>query len=104
VDLQFRALCNGTVDKKGLELVHCIVLLMSDELRSGQNFEVLQAYLYRLLLIYSEVIVEASSSDLSLSQSVDALRTLHSDSCKKFRSLVQSNLCVLKLMAQISSV
>ena len=32
------------------------------------------------------------------------VKAVHENSCKKFRHLVQSNLCVLKMMAQIPSL
>lgn len=100
VDVQMRALCTGTDDERGLELLHCMLLWAARELDSGRDFEVLQAYLYRLLFIYADFLVTTPSM-------VEPLRHLsaaQSACCKRFRQLVQSNLCVLKMMAQISSI
>jgi len=100
VDAQLRALCTGHEDARGVDLIHCLLLWFAKQFRSGKDFEVLQAYLYRLLLIYSDTIIRVPD----LNNAVSSVKDIHADSCKKFRHLIQSNLCVLKMMAQISSV
>jgi hypothetical protein len=100
VDVQMRALCTGPDDERGVELLHCMLIWISQELQSGRDFEVLQAYLYRLLFIYADSLVSAPQMEEPLRQ----LSAAQDACCKRFRQLVQSNLCVLKMMAQISSI
>jgi hypothetical protein len=99
VDAEMRALCRDAQDNVGLELLSKVLSWMKEDLQTGENFEVLQAYLYRFLLIYSEIILECPS----LYDLLQKVKIVHENSCKKFRHLIQSNLCVLKMMAQIPS-
>ena len=95
-----RSLCTGEEDERGIELLHCMLIWISQELETGRDFEVLQAYLYRLLFIFSDTMVSLSQ----LQETLKCLSASQESCCARFRHLVQSNLCVLKMMAQISSV
>jgi hypothetical protein len=68
---------------------------MSKSLKSGMNFEILHAYLHRLLSIYAELILKQPL----LSIEVEKVRLIHSESSNRFRHLIQSNLCLLKMLA-----
>jgi hypothetical protein len=105
VDTQMRSLHNGQDgDVRGIELVHCFIVWFANEFKSGLDYEILQAYLSRFLVIYSELLVTESSKNLPLKQSLQELNAIHAEYCQKFRHLIQSNLCVLKMMAQITSI
>ena len=100
VDAEMRALCRDAQDEVGVQLLGDMLAWIEEDLLTGENFEVLQAYLYRFLYIYSEVILECPH----LFARLQGVKKAHQNSCKKFRHLVQSNLCVLKMMAQIPSL
>lgn len=100
VDAEMRALCRDAQDEVGVQLLGDILSWLMEDLKTCENFEVLQAYLYRFLFIYSEVILECPE----LHSRLQKVKSVHENSCKKFRHLVQSNLCVLKMMAQIPSL
>ena len=95
VDLEFRALCTHGEDEEGLKLLHCLLSWLAQCMSSGRDFEVLEAYLHRTLLVYGEIIVTKPSL-LSLAQRISAA---HADSSERLRGLVQGNLCLLKLFA-----
>lgn len=81
-----------------------MILWFVDELKKGDNYEVLEAYLTRFLLIYSELIIETIKINEIFQQNVTKLIQSHQQINHKFRNLIQSNLCILKMMAQISSI
>ena len=98
VDAEFRALCLNDSDSDGIKLLRFLFVWIDQQLQTGNNFELLQAYLYRAALIYSEVLrkhTEFTGLLVSLKES-------HRTTSSKFRDLVQSNLCLLKLFARIS--
>lgn len=74
-----------------------MVLWLGREVSSGRNFEVVQAYLFRFLTIYSEAVLQ----EPALLDDVTALRAVHAESAERFRTLVQSNMCLLKVMAHL---
>jgi Utp21 specific WD40 associated putative domain len=79
----------------GLGLLRCFLLWMVSKLTSGMNFEILQAYLHRLLAVYAELILKQPV----LSKELEMVRSVHAASSNRFRHLVQSNLCLLKMFA-----
>eukprot|EP00606_Chrysophyceae_sp_TOSAG23-5_P000671 GSChrysophyteH2.ASY1.ANO1.1331.1 assembled CDS len=95
VDLELRALCTHGEDEEGLKLLHCLLSWLAHCMRSGRDFEVLEAYLHRTLLVYGEIIVTKPSL-LILAQHISAA---HADNSQRLRGLVQGNLCLLKLLA-----
>lgn len=97
IDLEFRALHVHDEDSEGLELLRCLMLWLGREISSGRNFEVVQAYLFRFLTIYSEVVLK----EAALLADVAALKEVHAKSAERFRTLVQSNMCILKVMAHL---
>jgi hypothetical protein len=100
-----RSLHNGQEDDaRGVELIHCVLVWFANELKSGIDYELLQAYLTRFLFIFSELLVAECSKNLPLKETLQQLNQIHSEYCLKFRHLIQSNLCVLKMMAQITSI
>lgn len=97
VDVEFRSLCKHEDDEVGIRLVRYLVCWIKNELKTGGNYEVLQAYLHRLIIIYSETFIKHQS----LSAELLELENIHEIGCQKLRQLVQSNLCLLKMLAQI---
>lgn len=80
----------------GLGLLRCFLLWMVAKLSSGTNFEILQAYLHRLLAVYAELILKQPDA---LSIELERVREVHAASSNRFRFLVQSNICLLKMFA-----
>ena len=91
-------------DSVGLDLVHCMILWFIEEFIKGENYEVLEAYLTRFLLIHSELIIQTIKTEEIFQQNIMKLIESHQQINHKFRTLIQSNLCILKMMAQISSI
>lgn len=69
---------------------------MVSKFSSGANFEILQAYLHRLLAVYAELILKQPDA---LSVELEKVRAVHAASSNRFRFLVQSNICLLKMFA-----
>lgn len=80
----------------GLGLLRCFLLWMVSKFSSGANFEILQAYLHRLLAVYAELILKQPDA---LSVELEKVRAVHAASSNRFRFLVQSNICLLKMFA-----
>ena len=95
-----QALCLHENDEEGIYWLRCLFAWMTHELQSGRNFEVMQAYVFRSLHLYSEMLMKMPQ----LAKEVADLREVHLSGCHKFRDLVQSNLCLLKLFANIPSI
>jgi len=95
VDLELRALCAHDEDEEGFKLLHFLLLWFSERLSTGADFELLEAYLHRTLLIYGEVIMRRPE----LQGLLESLRKAQEQNCARFRGLVQQNLCVLKLIS-----
>jgi U3 small nucleolar RNA-associated protein 21 len=95
VDIELRALCAHDEDQEGLSLLRCLLAWFARKLKTGLNFEVLQAYLHRTLTIYAELVLKLPA----LGTDVEAVRRIHAESSGRFRQLVQSNLCLLKMLA-----
>lgn len=97
MDLEIRALCTHDEDAEGLQLLRFFLLWFKDRLATGLDFEVMEAYLHRTLLIYGETLVKRGDFGALLGQ----LRGVHADKSRRFRSLVQQNLCLLKIFANL---
>jgi len=97
IDLEFRALYIYDGDEEGIMLLQQFLQWITIHIQSGENFEILQAYLYRILIIYSDIIIKLSSFKLVLSK----LYQIHYNSSIRFRNLIQKNLCLLKMLANL---
>ena len=100
IDVEFRALCLNEEDEEGLELLGFVLISLTNNLKSGRHFEVLQAYLHRFLSIYAEYIMRTPE----LSEKLVELKAVHALYAEKFRHIVQSNLCVLKILSQLPTI
>ena len=100
VDIEFRSLCSGEHDEEGTALLSSLLSWCQRSIATGTDFELLQAYLARLLVIYSELFLSRSEV---FSGSLRDLLVGHRRTCKKFGELVQSNMCLLKLLSGLPS-
>ncbi len=97
VDLEMRALCTHDEDEEGRDLVRRLLAWLGRHIASGDNFEILQAYLHRMLAIHITMITKTPQ----LVQELRVLQGVHAKASNRFRHLVQKNLCLLKIMANL---
>lgn len=97
VDLELRALYTYEGDEEGVYLLKLLLQWLAKQVRSGNNYEVLQAYIHRTLTIYSQTILQLPV----LQSDLQALHDAHSFTSSKFRNLIQKNLCLLKLIGNL---
>ncbi len=97
LDLELRALCTGVEDEEGISLLARLLKWILQRLRGGSDFEVLEAYLHRIIEIYADVVI--ASADLS--SIARRVAEVHQASASKLQDLVQSNLCLLKMFAML---
>ena len=101
VDVEFRALYQHSEDHLGIHLLQTLLSWFSHTLASAADFELLQAYLYRLLIIYTDVFIEMAAV---FGSNISSLSRVHSNVGQSFRHLVQENICLLKLLSGVASI
>ena len=69
VDLELRALCSGPQDEEGIALLGSLFAWFTQRFLTGTDFEVLEAYLHRTLLLHSDT-VQVNPHYLSLALSL----------------------------------
>jgi U3 small nucleolar RNA-associated protein 21 len=116
LDLELRALCNSnvvdpvTADEEGVKLLLTLLQFFESSIAQATDFELLQAYLTRTLVIYSEtllnIVMAANGADNSkrrygkaIAASLFNLLGAHQQSVQSFRHLLQNNMCLLKLLS-----
>lgn len=97
VDLEMRALCTYEEDEEGIELLRLLLQWLTKHITTGEDFEILQAYLHRTLTIYLHLIMKLPQ----LKGDLRALQEAHAVASSRFRHLVQKNLCLLKMMGNL---
>jgi hypothetical protein len=97
VDLEFRSLCTYEEDEEGIELLRQLLQWLTAHITTGEDFEILQAYLHRMLSIYMHMIMKLPA----LIPDLRALQEAHVVANSRFRHLVQKNLCLLKMMGNL---
>lgn len=97
VDLELRALYTYEGDEEGVKLLQLLLKWLTKHTRSGNNYEVLQAYIHRTLTIYSQTILQLPILQVDL----QALYEAHHHTSSRFRNLIQKNLCLLKLIGNL---
>lgn len=100
VDVEMRSLCMNDVDTEGLSFLRAMILMFTSELQSRRNFEVLEAYLNRFLTIHNEIL----GKEMTLTNDVTSLKSTHDLASNKFRHILERNVCILKVFAQLPSV
>jgi hypothetical protein len=112
VDVELRALCQqfepalvsapgeaGDRDAVGVALLAALLTWFRCCLATATDFELLQAYLHRTLTVHGATIMHTSS----LARLLKDVHEQHQKTCHQFRHLVQSNLCLLKLLTGAST-
>lgn len=97
VDIELRALCTYEGDEEGVVLLKHFCQWLTRQIITGENFEILQAYLHRTLTIYLSMMMLIPQLNVEL----ETLRQAHAAASNRFRHLVQKNLCLLKLMGNL---
>ena len=97
VDVELRALCTHQEDEEGLSLLRFLLSWFCRRVSSGCDFELLEAYLHRTMLIHAEVIMKSAA----LAPLVAQLKQVHAEQSSKFRALVQGNMCRLKFLSNL---
>ena len=97
IDAEMRSICLHDSDEEGIEHLTTLLVWFARELQRGRNFEVLQAYLNRLLVVYAEVLLKLPVCREALLR----LLKVHEESSARFRELIQRNLCLLKVLARL---
>ena len=88
------------VDVEGLQLLLRMLYLLSFTFQSAVCFELSQAYLHRLLVVYTDILIR----DSQLRLAVQELSEIQALSCSKFRKLVHSSSCLVKLLAKLPPI
>lgn len=97
VDVELRALCTHQEDEEGLTLLRFLLSWFCQRMASGCDFELLEAYLHRTMLIHAEVIMKSAA----LAPLVAQLRQVHAEQSSRFRALVQGSMCRLKFLSNL---
>jgi len=97
-DVELRSLCMFIEDDEGLQLLQVFLKWLTAHVSSGKEFELLQAYLHRTLTIYDKMLVNVPA----LAEQLQTLKRANEQASDRFRDLIQKNLCMLKVLANIS--
>lgn len=98
-DAELRSLCLYDSDEEGLTYLAVLLQWMAVKLAKKTDFELLLAYLHRILIIYDSVIVKRKAmfeASLDLLSEVQCVNSAH------FRRIIHSNLCLLKMVAKVN--
>ena len=98
LDAEFRSLCLHEADEPGLELLLSLMTWLTSALASRADFELVVAYLYRLLLIYEFILCK----DTRFKEALQAIRKAQDENSERIRGLIHSNLCLLKVFAKVN--
>lgn len=96
-DAELRALYLHEEDAEGLRYLQRWLLWLAAQISFGAQFEILQAYLNRTIVVYSESMEQLPE----LVSVVRALRTANESNSLKFRNLLEKNMCILKMLAKV---
>ena len=98
LDAELRSICLHEADEEGLDLLLSLLTWLADTLSTRSNFELVTAYLYRLLLIYESIL----SKDGRFKDVLQTIRKAQEENSERIRGLVHSNLCLLKVFAKVN--
>ena len=98
LDAEFRSLCLHEADEQGLDLLLSLLTWLTSALSTRANFELVTAYLYRLLLIYESIL----SKDSRFKDILLSVKKAQEENSERIRGLVHSNLCLLKVFAKVN--
>ena len=107
IDLEFQSIythhdveLSADRDMEGIVLLQSLLVSLTRSMTLGTHFEVLQAYVHRLLTIYTDIIIQIPE----LSQHLSQLKDAHYLFAEKFRHVVQSNLCILRILSKMPHI
>lgn len=112
VDVEINALCTNDIelqqhlDSGSTEAPALFLWLqwLGRSVANGHEFELLQAYLHRTLAVYSELVLKspvALASGSTIVSDIAQLQTANDAMTNSFRTSIQRNLCMLKILANI---
>jgi hypothetical protein len=97
LDLELRALYSYAGDEEGELFLRWMLEWLAIQIASGRNFELLQAYLYRVMVIFDKALLDIPSLGPVLAD----LKKANEIASERFRHLIQKNLCMFKVFANI---
>jgi U3 small nucleolar RNA-associated protein 21 len=100
VDVDLRALCMHDDDVEGILYLRAMISMFARQLATGLDFEVLQAYLHRFLLIHCDVMRKHPD----ILDEISDLKFSTDSAGEKFREALQKNLCLLKVFAKLRTI
>lgn len=102
IDAEMRSLCflNVEYDMDGILFLKAMLIMFDSNISTGRNFELLQSYLHRFLLIHSDAIVLNNSLWSIL---IQTMRN-HDLTANRFRYMLQKNLCLCKVFAKLPTI
>ena len=98
IDAELRALCQHDNDETGLQLLQDVLHWLAEALGRCTHYQVLLAYVHRVLVIYDSVLIMHGQR---YKEVLGDIRIAHERSATTLRDLVQSNACLLKILANI---
>mmetsp|Transcript_46017 Transcript_46017/g.59119 ORF Transcript_46017/g.59119 Transcript_46017/m.59119 type:complete len:1225 (+) Transcript_46017:40-3714(+) len=103
VDAELSRLCRDEKDDQpGVLLLISFLKWIQYISQSNRDFDLLQAYLHRFLMLHSEVI--ATCDNVELPSIIHTLRDDHTKRSTRLRELVQQNLCLINFFSNIESL
>ena len=97
VDVQLRALYGYEGDVEGEHFLQLFLDWLAKNIEAGRDFELLQAYLHRTLKIFDKALITLPS----LVEAFRRVKDANEKASERFRHLLQKNLCMLKVLANI---
>ena len=91
IDFEIQSLCLGVEDDDGARQVRLTLRWLLVELQAGSNFELIQAYLHRVIHVYKEILQEREE----LRQLVGQLHSVQAERWRKMRALMQHAQCLI---------
>jgi hypothetical protein len=97
IDVQLRALYSYEGDAEGEDNLKLLLIWLAEKIETGLDFELLQAYLHRVLTIFDKAMITLPE----LADTVQRVKTVSETASDRFRHLVHKNLCMFKTLANI---
>ena len=97
IDVQLRALYSYEGDEEGEHNLQLLLNWLAEKIETGQDFELLQAYLHRILTIFDKAMITLPE----LAETVQKVKAVSETASDRFRHLLHRNLCMFKTLANI---